>query len=160
MTLDVEVATVTGFELEQLMTFQKKGLFNLREADKKECLAIGLTPEKAIESCVRNSLASFVVMVDGNLVATWGYSTKNPLSGIGYPWLLTTPLMLKYKVFFARRSLHCRDFLLTRFNRLEVLVAAEYLQAQEWLEWLDFQSSGPAITLNWTPFIHMYLERK
>lgn len=160
MTLDVETRAITAADLLRLSMVQDLGIFRLREGDTKECLAIGLTPAEAITSCVGNSVASFIVTVNGELVATWGYVVKNPLSGIGYPWLLTTPEIEKYKMFFARTSCHTRDFLLTRFNRLEVLVAADYLRAQAWLEWLGFSTPGAAFKVNETQFVYMFLERK
>lgn len=160
MIRDVETRAITQHDLLQLSLAQDAGLFALREDDAKECLAVGLTPVQAISRCVENSTASFVVFVNGELIATWGYVIKNPLSGVGYPWLLTTAAVEKHKMFFARTSCYTRDFLLKRFNRLEVFVAADYLRAQEWLEWLGFSEPGAAFPINETPFVYMFLERQ
>lgn len=160
MIRDVETRVLEGSDLLALKALQSQGLFALREGDTKECLAIGLSPVDAIVQSAEQSVMAYAVFVNQELILTWGFVSKNPLSGIVYPWLLTTPAIEKHKMFFARGSVKARDYLLERYNRLDIIVAAEYLRAHAWLEWLGFSAPGASFEVNGTSFVYMILERK
>lgn len=145
-----------------LARLEAEGRFGLRKRDAWECIAMGLTPIQAIHESVSESLCSYAIFVNGEIVALWGYGTKNMMNGVAYPWCLTTPAIEKHKVYFARTSLAAKKYLLSQFVRLEVLVDARYFMAQNWLEWLGFKKHENAILMGpeQTPFIFMWAERK
>lgn len=162
MTHSVEARELLQSDVPLLLKLEAAGKFALRKSDARECFALGLTPIKAIKESVEESLASYVILVDDEIVALWGYGTRNMMNGIAYPWCLTTPALEKHKVYFARGSIAAKRYLLSQFVRLEVLVDAHYLAAQNWLEWLGFSKHPNAILMgpNNSPFIFMWAERK
>lgn len=161
MTQDIEVRPITDDDLRQLRSMELNGGLSLRAGDALECYAFQLSPAVAIVKSVRESVFTYIALADGELIATGGCAMGSPLSGVGHPWLLTTTLAEQHKMLIARQSKRYIEFLLTRFNRLEVFVAAEYLRSQMWLEWLGFSAPGAAIPLGTgIPFVFMYLERK
>lgn len=157
MTHEIDSLPITPGLLHVLTRAEEEGSFRLRDEDAQECIAVGMTPMAAIDFSVRNSLESFAVTVDGQVLVVWGYGTRHFMADTGYPWLLTSPLVEKHRFFFARTSQSALSYLHRRFRRLEVFVDARYLRAQAWLEWLGFNVEGPAIGA--PPFVWMTRER-
>lgn len=111
----------------------------LRSADAEECLAAGLMPMQAVYGSVKGSTEAFVIL-DGDLpLAFWGYAAQSTLGSACQAWLLTTPLVEKYKVFFARESLKKFHWLVRLYPFISVTVDVKHLVARNWLEWLGFE---------------------
>lgn len=65
------------------------------------------------------------------------------LSDVGYPWLLTTPVIEKLPVSFIKEGRKQAMEMLHKRRRLEGHVAADYRQACRFLEALGFTLGEP-----------------
>lgn len=144
-TPNVETNFIDPFILANIQNLMSAGAINLREGDRQECEAMGLLPFQVIAECVNRSVESFVVTIDGEVAATWGYSVNSVIGNICYPWLFTTPVVEKHKMIFARGSLSIVNFLLARFPEVRVLVDCRYADSIGWLEWLGFDCWPTAV---------------
>lgn len=118
--------------------------FVARPADARECENAGTTVAEAIEQSVASSLFVQVVEIDGETAAIWGYGCASLTSGTALGWLLTTPVVDRYPVLFAKVSRRAVAFILARFPKVIVHVDIEHLRARAWLRWLGFKVLAPA----------------
>lgn len=111
----------------------------IRDADRREVEALGLTPQRAITCSVAGSDAAFVQRIAGETVAYWGWKAHSALSSTVDVWMLSTPAADAHPVAFARESVRLRDELLECFTTLVADVHAAHIVAVRWLEWLGFR---------------------
>lgn len=130
MTLAAEVLKPTN--LQRFRDVQ------LRPADAEECLAGGYTPFQAISHGVENSWESFAVYAGPDLLAVWGYWQTGFLGAGCNLWLLSTPVVDRVPLTFARESWRIVHTHLGGFSTLICYVHAEHEQALHWLKWLGF----------------------
>ncbi len=77
----------------------------LREDDKRECLAAGKTPLKALKDAVRNSyIKRSVYTKDGLLIGMYGSCTKGMPKGYAAIWFLGSRESEKYPITFVREG--------------------------------------------------------
>lgn len=101
----------------------------MREADRAECRAMGMTPKEALRSSLKGSMEALSAIGDDGPVAMFGVSAVSLLDGIGTPWFLGRPEVQR----------HWRDLLVTgpvvidhwlkTFRVLENVVAVENVKA-------------------------------
>lgn len=118
---------------------------DLREEDKAEILAFGLSVEKALWRSYKGSLIKKTALVDGKVAACWGaYGTF--LSMEGQPWLLTSSAVYNVSALkFARIYQKEVNEMLKLFDRLSNIVDVEYKSAIRLLEIVGFKLQEPEI---------------
>lgn len=62
---------------------------NIREGDRDECTALGLTPKQTLIAAYKESLVKKATLLDGKVAALWGVSGTY-LAPESYIWLLTS----------------------------------------------------------------------
>src|SRR5580765_9093731 len=105
----------------------------LRAGDTSVILCAGIDMRKAIWQSWKQSVMTKAVIVDGRVAAVWGCG-GSPLSGVGYPWLLTALEIERIKVSFVREARIMVSEMLGVFQRLEELAGPEYTKAHRFLE--------------------------
>lgn len=110
----------------------------LREEDRRECELGGLTPSEAVAQSVAQSVSSYGVYVDGELLGLWGYSPTSLLGEACAAWLLTTPKSLEYPFHVLAISRRVIRLLLTMYPKVAVLADKRHERAVTWLKWLGF----------------------
>lgn len=115
----------------------------LRAADKAEVMAQGLTPEEALLGSLRGSLWARMALLGGRPFCMWGVEAASLIGGVGYPWLLGSPLLDRFPRDFLRESRAGLAEMLETFERLEVFVDARYGKTARWMRWLGFVSGDP-----------------
>ncbi len=123
----------------------------LRDADVEECAVCGVTPQQAVEQSVANSTEAYIISVDGEPLAYWGFADNPHLTGECFAWMLSTPLMDLHRIHAARESLRILALLLETHNSVMILVDRQYTAAVRWLKWLGFRpylSHGRMLQMN------------
>ena len=117
--------------------------FELRTEDARECEAMGVSPDQAIEDSVRQSLEAFQVILDDEVICVWGYFPSSPLGHSCSVWMLSGEAANKHKIFLARESRRLRDLLLKQFPCVVVMVDVRYIRSWNWLtKYLGFSRTG------------------
>lgn len=112
---------------------------NMREADINELMASsGLTPYIALCRSLELSSHACTVTVDGSPALIFGVCPVSILGGVGTPWLLGTPDILKIKKRFIKE---CHSYV-SDMNRLYPhlinRVDVRNTVSIKWLIWLGF----------------------
>jgi hypothetical protein len=111
----------------------------MRDADRQEVwAAAGLAPYDALLVSLQSSVASWCWLVEGKPACVFGVSAESILSGVGMPWLLSSPLLPSRPVPFLR---YHRAFLAEMLNLFPLLrnwVDARYRLSIRWLRWMGF----------------------
>lgn len=119
---------------------------NLRDGDRAEVEATGLTPQRALWQSYRASHIRRAALVDGKVAAVWGCS--GPLmAAVGHPWLMTTAAIEAIPVSFVREARSEVAAMLAVHPRLINFVAARYTRALRFLEALGFAIGGESDAL-------------
>jgi len=111
---------------------------NLRHGDRAEILAVGMSPGKALLNSFGSSHICEAAIVGGEVAAMWGVCGCF-LSNKGIPWLLTSPIVERYRIHLFRGA---REFIgrcSEEFSILENYVDASYERAIYFLKCLGFQ---------------------
>ena len=74
----------------------------LREADRREVEARGLTPKQALRLGLVGSSWSMTVKIDGRCEALLGLTVTSALGGEGCPWLLGSDALYAHASYFLR----------------------------------------------------------
>lgn len=111
----------------------------MREADRQEVwAAAGLTPYEALQVSLQSSVVAWCWLIEDEPACVFGVSAESILSGIGMPWLLSSPLLPSRHVAFLR---HHRCFLIAMLDLFPLLknwVDARYQLSIRWLRWMGF----------------------
>ena len=130
----------------------------LRENDRLEIERAGSTVPAALMQSWRESLMTKAALVDGAVAGVWGVG-GSPLSGVGQPWLLTTPVFARAGIAMVKCGIReSRDWLRI-FDRLESYVDATYGQACRYLETIGFALDAPRALPNGAKFRRFWMER-
>lgn len=117
---------------------------NLREAEAREVMdSDGLTPEQALIREVERSSSAWSWIVDGEVACMFGIVTRQLVDDSAYPWFLTTPLVEKHAIQFARSCKGLLPELLSIHPKLIGMVDARYVLSVRWLTWLGARISEP-----------------
>lgn len=110
----------------------------LREGDALECEMFGVDGARAIDVGIEASIASECLILDGEPAAVYGLQIDDLMAGTGQPWILTTEVVERHRIAYARavRAMINRAFAMV--DRLENVVDARYTRAIALLEWLGF----------------------
>jgi hypothetical protein len=124
-------------------TLEHATRIDLREGDRREIAALGVTKLAGLGLSLQRSLWADAYLIDGEVAAISGLALGSLLGSEATLWLLTgTPV-----------NRHKKDFLrLTRQRLAEVrrhwpvlvnYVHADYREALRWLRWLGFTIEPP-----------------
>jgi hypothetical protein len=111
----------------------------LRPADEAECNAGGMTGQEAIAYSVASSIESYMVVIDDEPVAFWGYGARSFTAPMASAWLLTTIHADKHGLRLARSSRRVIEYILDKFPSIIVEVHQDHTVSCRWLEWLGFR---------------------
>lgn len=100
-------------------------------------------PRAALERGVRTSVLAWTGMVEREPVCIFGVSPASLLSGVGVPWMLATPRLLRAERPFLRLSRPTIEAMQALFPHLENRVDNRNVAAHRWLEWLGFTLEAP-----------------
>lgn len=114
----------------------------LRDGDKIEIAAGGLTERKAVWRSYKQSVLCKTAFVDGEIAAMWGLG-GTLMSMRGNPWLLTTSAVEKYPMDFAREARKAVREMLTIRPILFNYVLASYEHAVRFLQIIGFTMGDP-----------------
>lgn len=116
---------------------------NLREQDRAECLAGGVTDyADAIRDGVTHSALCWTGLVGGKVACIFGVRPVTLLGSTGIPWLLGTPLVARHARVFMRNSRPYIAQMLRAYPHLTNFVHAPNHQAVGWLKHMGFSLSG------------------
>lgn len=105
---------------------------NMREADRKECLAAGHSPAKSLQIGFSNSQTCNTVLRDGKLVGMFGYIRYKDNSAFG--WALGTDEFARPTPGFLKQSYEEVQKILWQFPRIVNAVSTENVRHRRWLE--------------------------
>lgn len=115
----------------------------MRESDKEEVYATAhYTPKQALLFGLTNSLVTYTVKVNDELVMIFGVS-KLPFVYGACPWMLAADNIEKYGVVFYRNTKKHMDAMLIQYGYLENYVDARNEKSIKWLSWLGFTIEPP-----------------
>lgn len=114
---------------------------NLRDQDREEIIAFGMTPHKALWRSYRQAMMSRTALVDDAVAAVWGVSGC-PFGKVGRIWLLTSPASERVKTAFVREGKAEITDMLAIYDELRGYVDARYYRAIRLLDVLGFAISG------------------
>lgn len=115
----------------------------MREADRAEVKAMGMTRWEALERSFASSAQCWTLLFDDEPAAMFGVGDLNILARKGSPWLLGTDAIDRNRAPFVRRSVFWRDQLLERYDILTNVIHAENVASIRWLRWLGFAIGEP-----------------
>lgn len=102
---------------------------NLRTGDAAEIEAVGLAAKPTIRTSFRHAVLCRTALIDNEVAAMWGLG-GTLLSGVGAPWLLTTPVVERVSpLTFVRVGAREMAAMLRVRRRLENQVHASYARA-------------------------------
>lgn len=130
----------------------------MRDADKEECAALGMTPKGALRKSLTASVLAYTAKIDGRPEGMFGVTPGNTLEGIGHPWLLATDAAFDC----ARQLLTAGPGLIAlmhrRFRRLENMVSAENERAIRMLGRWGFEIGDEQMMVGGVPFLRFWKE--
>jgi len=114
----------------------------LRRGDKLELTSVGMSPNRALFKAFRGSIIRRTAFVDGDIACMFGVG-GSVLSGVGYPWLLTSEAIERVPFSFVREGRREVAKMQAMFPLLENYVLASYVQACGFLLILGFDLGPP-----------------
>jgi hypothetical protein len=112
---------------------------NMRQADRDECAAFGLTPEQSLSKCLGVSRDTIAGLADDEVVALLGTFRSDQYPDIAFVWLQSTTAADRHTKAFARTSKRYVEDLKTKYSRIGNFVDARYEKAVKWIRWLGFE---------------------
>ena len=126
-----------------LMPFRKEDLhkINLRSFDEQVTMGV----PNAFEMIARqaeNGMAYTGIDDNGEIVAIGGVTMLWDKVGSG--WVMTSDLLLKYKVWTHRAIKEILDLAIVKYNlhRIESIILEDHIVSQAWAERLGFEREG------------------
>lgn len=121
-------------------------LGQLRDADRRECLAYGLDDyEEGIRSSVTSSVLCWSAFdAAGNLLAVFGVAPVSVMTGVGCPWMLGTDRLGRHSRDLMRICPGYIGRMLGLFPHLTNHVHAGNTTSVRWLKRLGFRLHKPA----------------
>lgn len=115
---------------------------NLRAADLSEVEAAGMTGQRALWRSYRAAYYSATALVDGEVAAIWGVG-GSPLSRVGRPWLLTSPVVERARFAMLHVGRAEVGKMLAIYPEMRGFVDSRYKGALRLLQRLGFDLSEP-----------------
>lgn len=132
---------------------------SLREPDRLEVLAGGLTPFEALTESYKASSIRLSLLFNDKVIGMFGIVPKSLLGQEATIWLLTAPEIEQMKLSFVKLSKMYVKLFLEQYPVLENWVDGRYIQAIKWLKLLGAEFDW-AQTLNGVEFHHFTIRRR
>jgi hypothetical protein len=116
---------------------------DLRDADAREIVALGLTPEKGIAISLARALWADAYLCNGEVAALLGCGVSSCLGGHAIPWLVTGKPVERVRKSFARLARQRIGEMRARYPFMANHVHAEYRQSLRFMAWLGFTIDPP-----------------
>lgn len=130
----------------------------MREADRAECAALGLSPKGALRKSLTASVLAYTAKIDGSPAGMFGVTPGNTLEGVGHPWMLATDAAFDC----ARPLLTAGPPLIAlmhrRFRRLENMVSSDNDRAIRMLKRWGFEVGDMQMLVGGVPFLPFWRE--
>jgi len=130
----------------------------MREWDRIECQAHGLTPKQALRLGVVGSIDVLTAKLDGRPEAMMGLSPINALTGEGAPWMLGTDAIYDH----PRAMLKMGPGIIARWRdstrSLRSVVAVENVRAIRLLRRWSFTIGDEVRMIGQVPFVSFWME--
>jgi hypothetical protein len=133
--------------------------FEMREADRLECEATGLSARRVMKISIDASDVVRTIEFEGKVAAIWGYSASSVMGSTAHLWLLSSAVVEEHPVSFSRETRRLVREMLELYPRLIIDVDSRHEKAQKWTRWLGF---APRVSydVGGVVFNRMVLERK
>lgn len=118
---------------------------HLREADRREMMALGFNPICGLIDMVERSTVAWAGVEDGMPFAMGGAHVPNLLGNVAYPWMWTAHPAERLARHVLRFSRGFLDDLRGQYGRLETYVDPEYAGARRLLRSIGFTEEGIAM---------------
>jgi hypothetical protein len=124
-------------------TMEHATRIDLREGDRREIAALGVTMPEAFDLSMSRALWADAYLIDGEVAALVGLSTNSLLGGTGSPWLFTGRPVDRHRKNFLRLTRAGVARMRAECPMLVNYVHADYREAIRWLQWLGFTITPP-----------------
>jgi hypothetical protein len=125
----------------------------MRMQDARECWAQGTSPKRALRMGLLGSAHAVTVLIDGRPEAIAGVTPVDLLSGIGQPWMLGTPkIMRPHPAWVVEAPLMVAEWR-RLFPVLRNKVAADNRKAIMWLRRLGFKVAREHVIVGGVRFL-------
>jgi hypothetical protein len=115
----------------------------MRDADRKECIALGYRAFRAINLSMKGSLYARTALVNGNVAAMYGVT--GTLMSTGNPWVLTTDLVKTAPHVFLRETIKQVDEMLDYYVTLRAFIHNDYEAAIKFFNYVGFEISDEPV---------------
>ena len=124
------MSTIRAVQYEPFHSYE----INLREQDKLSTAELNHDPELC-------ATGPAITLIAEEIIACIGYLSQN---GVGNMWMLTSPLIEKYKFWMYRNMKYVLDELVMKqdIHRLQAVVRASNEPAHRWIQHLGFEKEG------------------
>lgn len=131
----------------------------MREPDRVEVLAMGMSPEKALLESFNTSSIRLTFLFDGKVICMFGIAPKSLLGDRAVLWCLTSDELERVKLLFGKKSKYYVGYFLTQYSILDNWVDSRYKKSIKWLRWLgaDFDC---ITSVNEIDFYHFEIRRR
>jgi hypothetical protein len=135
---------------------------NLRDQDRAECEAVGITDfQAAIELSIQHSALVWAARVDGELACIFGVAARGTiLTPTGVVWMLGTPAVPKHRRILARQAPLYISQMLEAFPYLMNQVHAKNTVATSWLRKMGFVLQPPHPVPPHGELFHLFEKRR
>lgn len=127
--------------------------------DRVECEAGGRSPITALRLSLAGSVMAWTALVDRVPVAMWGVVPLSEIDGLGTPWMLGTDEARRHARAFFEGGARTVPEMLSRFRRLENMVATGNKPAIRLLARWGFEVGGAVVERNGVDFVPFSMER-
>ena len=131
---------------------------SLRDADRAECLAYGVTPAQGLRKSFYAASYRRTAVIDDIIAAMWGVCGA-ALGHTAQFYLMTAPVIETMPIAFVREGRRELRKILETHDRIEGTVAIEYLAAQRLVDVMGF-TFGNTFELPGGKFRPFFLEGK
>lgn len=130
----------------------------LRDADRCECEAYGITPAKGLRRSFYASAWRRTALIDGNIAAMWGIC-GTAIGHTAQAWLMTAPVIERLPLAFIREARREARSMLDHHDRVEGTVDVNYQAAQRFLGLIGFTVEPEFVTCPTGRFHPFSMER-
>ena len=124
-------------------TLEHAHAIELRDGDRREIEALGLTPRDGLAQSLARSVWADAYLVGGEVAALVGLALQPLLGGVAMPWLLTGRPVDRHRRAFLQLTRARTRQMLAEHGTLVAEVHADYREAVRWLSWLGFSLAPP-----------------
>lgn len=125
----------------------------MRDMDRLEAHAFGMTPEKALRHGMKSSVWSLTALVDDEPHAMMGVAPVNMIEGIGVPWMLGSERIYHHARDLARYGPGIIAEMRGSFERLENVVHIGNHRALRFLRHFGWTISEQPETIGGVEFV-------